>query len=550
MKSPVREDATRQLIARGFSVRDALIGATHSENPETAMRAAMILRSLPWERPGDPPAVRNLLIRYRKLNVEQRAAVISQLVNLRNGQGLDAVLRLLREETDQQTRWTIVRVLRFAMNESSPKVSHDQAASRRTKVQTLDTTADDAPILAVVAASWSETRKDLAGTLYLRAVQAADLDNAGNEDGGEIDLAYRMALFTLLNDHRYDDAARAMRRMAEAASVERIVGVPEPVCQLFALHAKVGPLAGYDDDCRRFAAYRLRPPILYAQSYLALRNKQPVRSFLLDALALCISGDDAQQHRAVGEFLNANFWRQPAARELQAYLALQHGDDSIEHKTELANVHLMLGLIHGSEAEHLQAAKDIEAGLALLDQVPAVITRKRNGRTLTGADARRDLQAEMEGDYLLAAIDRDDQADIAKRIKTLQSLQTDDSEVVQEMVAYLTRTGDKAAADKLFEPVEQKLRDELAKTPGGQQQKSLAWFLARSGRKLDEALKLAKQAVAGDPNNPAFIDTLAEVHFQLGQTDQAVQLEKKALAAEPGRPELEGQMRRFLKGKK
>jgi len=550
LRSSVRESATKQLIERGSAIRAALLEASKSDDPEIAARAVMIMRSWPWDRPSDPPRVKQLLARYKTLGRDQRPSMIGQLLNLPNNQGLEAILRLLQEETDAHMRWSIVRVMRTNFGKVSPAITAEMLTARRDAIRALDTTADDAPILALVAATWKTEKPDLSLTLYLRAAQCADPNAAPGQDQAEIDFAFSSAMSALWTAKRFDEYAGLLRIKAERPNPNLISGVPEPVCDLFALHAKVGPLPSYADDCRQYAEYQLRPPLLYAQSYLETRNGNPVRAKALAKLAFAGSGDDAVEHRTMGEFLQANLWRQPAVDEIRAFLALTKPDDSIDSKTDIANAHLMLGLIHGSADEHLLAAKELEQGLTILEPLQAILSRTRDGRTISGEEAKRDMQAEMHGHYLQDAVERNDQAEIGKRIEILKSLNPQDSEVVQEMVAYLTKSGDTTTADKLFNPIEARLNDRLTQEPGGQAQNSLAWFYARSGRKLDKAMKLATDAVAGDPNNAAFIDTLAEVHFQLGHFDEAIKIEQRALDAEPGRPEIEAQMKRFKNGYK
>ncbi|CAN5549990.1 hypothetical protein BH10PLA1_BH10PLA1_13780 [soil metagenome] len=550
LRSAVREDATKKLIDRGSAIRAALVEASKSDDPEVAARAVMIMRSWPWDRPNDPLKVKALLSRYKTLGRDQRPSMIGQLLNLPNNQGLEAVMRLLQEETDAHMRWSIVRVMRFMWTRQGTSVSPDITAARRDAAKKLDTTADDAPVLALAAAAWTVDNPQRSTTLYIRAARACDPSASPGQDQTEIDFVFNSAMTALWTAKRYDEFAGLLRLKAERPNPTLIAGVPEPVCDLFALHAKVGPLAGYAEDCRQYADLLLRPPLLYAQSYRAYREGHPIVAKALGELAFMGSGDDPLVHRAVGEFLQANQWRQPAVNEIQAYLALTKPDESLDSKTEVANAHLMLGLIHGSADEHLLAAKELEQGLAILEPLSAVLSRTRDGRTISGDDAKRDMQAEMQGHYLEDALERNDQTEVAKRIELLKGLSPTDPEVVQEMVAYLTKAGDTHTADKLFSPIEQQLNLRLSQEPTGQSKNSLAWFYARSGRHLDRAKQLAEQAVGGDPGNAAFIDTLAEVHFQMGEVDEAIKIEQTALAAEPGRPEIEAQLRRFQKAKK
>jgi tetratricopeptide (TPR) repeat protein len=61
-----------------------------------------------------------------------------------------------------------------------------------------------------------------------------------------------------------------------------------------------------------------------------------------------------------------------------------------------------------------------------------------------------------------------------------------------------------------------------------------AWLCTRTQRKLDEALALAEKAVVLAPDEAAYQDTLAEVHFQRGDRQAAVAAAKKCVAMVPG----------------
>jgi len=74
---------------------------------------------------------------------------------------------------------------------------------------------------------------------------------------------------------------------------------------------------------------------------------------------------------------------------------------------------------------------------------------------------------------------------------------------------------------------------------------NLAWLAARCGRRLDDALAHAQRAVALAPDKAAYLDTLAEVHFQKGDRDRAVELAEQCLRLAPDDPHIQAQLARF-----
>ncbi|MCC7008759.1 MAG: tetratricopeptide repeat protein [Acidobacteria bacterium] len=61
----------------------------------------------------------------------------------------------------------------------------------------------------------------------------------------------------------------------------------------------------------------------------------------------------------------------------------------------------------------------------------------------------------------------------------------------------------------------------------------LGYMLAERGRKLSEAVELVTRALAVDPDNPAFLDSLGWAHFRLGQYEKAREPLERAAAALP-----------------
>lgn len=74
---------------------------------------------------------------------------------------------------------------------------------------------------------------------------------------------------------------------------------------------------------------------------------------------------------------------------------------------------------------------------------------------------------------------------------------------------------------------------------------TLAWFASRSMRKLDEAEKHLKKALDANPDQPAYLDTMAEIQFARGDRAEALKWSRKALNFDPNDEQLRGQYERF-----
>jgi uncharacterized Ntn-hydrolase superfamily protein len=116
---------------------------------------------------------------------------------------------------------------------------------------------------------------------------------------------------------------------------------------------------------------------------------------------------------------------------------------------------------------------------------------------------------------------------------------------------WLDARGDSVAADRERAVVGRLLERALARdVQDPEVLNSLAWLSATNDIHLDAALEAAKRAVALSPEDSNILDTLAEVHFRLGDFVQAVAVERRALALKPGDAYLQEQLARFLQGRR
>ncbi len=67
-------------------------------------------------------------------------------------------------------------------------------------------------------------------------------------------------------------------------------------------------------------------------------------------------------------------------------------------------------------------------------------------------------------------------------------------------------------------------------------------------RELDAALDHATQATKLAPDNPGFLDTLAEVYFQGGDKDKAIAAIKKSIKLDTKKTYFTRQLKRFEAG--
>ncbi len=79
---------------------------------------------------------------------------------------------------------------------------------------------------------------------------------------------------------------------------------------------------------------------------------------------------------------------------------------------------------------------------------------------------------------------------------------------------------------------------------------SFAWFAASKGVAMDKALPYAEKAAELSNREPGILDTLAELHYAMGNYDKAIEVGKEALTKDPEDEYLADQLKKFETAKK
>lgn len=100
--------------------------------------------------------------------------------------------------------------------------------------------------------------------------------------------------------------------------------------------------------------------------------------------------------------------------------------------------------------------------------------------------------------------------------------------------------------DRWFGETWDLMEDVIARYPESDNTRNTAaWFASRAVRKLDEAAKHLAIALAARPDQPAYLDTMAEIQFAKGNRDKALEWSAKAINFEPDDPLIRRQHERF-----
>lgn len=127
------------------------------------------------------------------------------------------------------------------------------------------------------------------------------------------------------------------------------------------------------------------------------------------------------------------------------------------------------------------------------------------------------------------------QAEVVKEeLAQCQKLLPGDVGTAVDLIPALRKAGMGEIAETLFEQAISSHRPVIEQYPNsGEYLNNAAWVCARAQRELDEGLKFSLRAVELMPDQAAYQDTLAEVHFQRGEREAAIAAAQKCVDLAP-----------------
>jgi tetratricopeptide (TPR) repeat protein len=521
----VREAATWALASRGEAAREALRVGTRSANLATSDASKSLLMRLPVWRADDPPEFIRVLKPYATVDPEVRVKVLQDLLSRSEPAAVDIMLRVIEDEESDDVLWRGMMRLNSHPSWKSALAKIDPQHARLPLVYWVlyKRTSENDPNAYQTLDILLEHILDVPESALSQIASAADkLATPGN---------HAAAASTL----------RLLRHYAEITQSS----VPYWRRRILAIHANNGPLPGFEADLQACMA-TADPGNTPTLASIAERCGASIPARLLEDLAVSRAQDAdeakqrCQQLRAMA-WIFEQFKFFPAAR--RGYeLALAEADSGSYRSVAFA-----LYLVARAQDDDLATAQALE--LALRSSEPDhSYSRQVNGvsESVTVAE----LWGEVDLHYFQAARAANDEAAMAKHARGIMLSPGARIEMFDGIFPVLQKCATTAEIDAMFDGMyarrEASLKNSIAPA---RDRNDLAWFCAIRGRHLDDALRLATEAVAMDPNEPAYIDTLAEAHFRRGEVDEAIRLELRAIELKPDLPILKEQLARFQKGR-
>jgi tetratricopeptide (TPR) repeat protein len=535
----VRDGASEKLAAIGESARPELITAARSDDPEQRTRAAELLRKLPWFTNKDPQPIRTLLERYGGADDRVRMGILWQVSDATGG--IEVLLRLLNEEPNHGIRWFIAALL---LNDRTLATQKKILALEPTVAATTTSTThaiagDDGPVLVLLGNVLIERDRAKALDFFRRAIEAEE--KRPGADIGVLAIAFDALTDDLLARGDLDGAAEMLRRQVPRDDLPHmasrtIYGQSDPhaLARLMALHTYFGPLSRYEQDLRAWGEGRvIAAPLKWRIALLMARLGSP------PPLPWQPREFSGEQHLAAGAFLLRNKLHFAAESELHKALAAPP-----KNNPYILEANTLFALAQSVAARN----GDDETAAGYLERAMHV---KRANNMDFSAPSRRgddDILAEIHWRRARAAAARGDNAAANARVKSLLQLLPTNTDLTISMIEWLKQSKRHADAKVLFDKVHIQSSAKLEAAPDEDKagmKNDLAWLCARVDERLADAVKLAREAVDAQPDNAAFLDTLAEACFRAGQVDEAIAHEQRALELEPDNAFMKEQIARF-----
>jgi tetratricopeptide (TPR) repeat protein len=109
-----------------------------------------------------------------------------------------------------------------------------------------------------------------------------------------------------------------------------------------------------------------------------------------------------------------------------------------------------------------------------------------------------------------------------------------DGLLADDFFPVLKKLGLKSELAKYFEVSWAKIAASIQRYPGADNPRNTAaWLAGRAGMRLSEAENYLKVALARNPGQPAYLDTMAELHFAKGDREAALKSSREAIQFYP-----------------
>ena len=554
----IRVRAKEKLQQLGLEAFDELRQAKEHDDSEIAVAAHYLISSLlvSWSKESDPAPVREALSEYGAQDPSERESRIGMLAKLSDRQGLEALVRLVRFETDLSlSRMAALKLMQQPMSTGEDRRQQNSKAvlgtlknSDRQAADWLRVYAKDLADSGYSANDWRELLKK----------QRRDLDV------GTADEASRPSVLELIRICAVRAAAAGNRREGLQLAADNMDLIPPTTRDLVeasswavdnALHEFV--LSLRDKNVRLFKTHAL---LLYGAAQAEKLNGNDAEAERLAAEAIAINGFPSD--KAVLDALSSNEAEEIAqahllvAEELSQRGLFDWARNEYQHIVENIALTSIAGVrTRGRLADmlgELQLHDEVIATLQpIMDRINKdEVLRNRMRMNLVNLsyyqsqlDFHKGLKAEKEGDIATAKRSmRSAYNEFRSNIDILIAMYRLDTDGDRDWTQSIKRdlAGHVRSIESEMHTLETRFR-ELGGRPDdvqllSQSLNEYAWLVSNTEGDFKRALKASLRSLELTPDDGAKTDTLARCYIALGEYEKARDAQSRAVELMPHSP--------------
>jgi len=542
-----REKAQARLRALGLAAFDSLLEARNHRDIEVAIRVRYLLRGMPvaWVRDSDSVAVKSVLRNYGQQGRDDRINRMQLLAGLDNGQGVEALCRIMRFEVDSVlSKKAALQLFAIAAPDELP-AKKELAAKIRAAVGTSRRPAADWVRTYATSLTAPQTTLETWNRLAQREIETL----ANNPEDTQADVVrdlLRWHVDQLRQLGHQDEATTTIGKIIELVddnfedlfdfvdwALEREAWfVPEKLAERFPS----------EYHRRAYLVYRL------AEARRKLGKEAAAQEAADEALK--IDPDRFQRHVVLARYLRSRQLFDWSEKEFRYVIgaAKQQKEYELEAREYLSQ------MLFDMQREN-EAADVLSGSVAIVNQDPtafrAIVSEAELQSTV---DYYRAMHYGRAGDFgkqkeLLKKAIANNPANIdiviaMYRVPKPEPAWRDETTKILTKTVTATRVQLRELRQGLSETRDAGEREQL-EAQLAKKNNELAWLVSNTEGDFQEALACSQESLRLMPGTWAYQDTLGRCYFAVGDIKNAVEQQSAAVKGAPYLQQMRRQLQMF-----
>lgn len=548
-----REKAQAELSELGLEAFDALHAAQNDNDPEVALRARHLVRSMNvrWFQESDSPDAIKILRGYGEQPDGERRSRMDKLALLENRQGVVPLCRVARFETiDALSKAAALKVMEQPQIEDA--AVRDEVAGSITTIMG-NSNRPAATWLRLYARTLADPASALADWDKATAAEQEAMSKHPEQTTREIvrDL-YRWQVELLKRLGKDQEAVAVIRR-----TFDLLDGTPEQVKELvgWLIHAQKYEVVL--EAAERFKMiFDETPELLYRLAETQLKLGRTAEGKATAERALAVGAENLEARLLVAVKLQDLGLHDWSEREFRQIMTSAPAGTVLDFRARF----YLSEMLH-DQAKELAAAESLQPLCDLMDKDMAA--KEICARLRSDPEG---VYSRMNYFYACDLTERGKAAEAEARLDKAVGYDPTDADALIGLFRLPNQSDARKAktkglieeAAKLFRAQLEQYKQAAERAPTEQFQSSynlevarmsnqLAWLLGNTIGDYDEAVKLSQRSLEIRPDYAGFIDTLAHCYYGKGDLENAVKHQSQAVKLDPHSGQIRRQLEFFKK---